>query len=207
MCTSRPHRSVHAARSVHENHMKHEASKPLRPHSTADLPIRVAVFSEVERADAAVHALHRAGFDPDQISLICPTCIPGRPTDNPEEHEVDEPAGSHTKSAVAGGSTIGAILGGALAAVTMTATGGMGLLVVGPLVAGAAGGAVTGGLLGAMTTRGFEREIADYYDQSVQKGKILVAVEDETPEHEKRLAEAERIFEEAGADPIALHEG
>ena len=56
-------------------------------------------------------------------------------------------------------------------------------------------------------TRGFEKEIADYYDAEVRLGKILVAVEVEGEGHQARLAEAERVFAEAGAEPVALVEG
>jgi hypothetical protein len=81
------------------------------------------------------------------------------------------------------------------------------LLVAGPLFAGLAGGAVAGGLIGAMTTRGMEKEIADYYDQAVRKGKILVGVEYEGADQEERLALAERLLCDAGAEPIALSAG
>jgi hypothetical protein len=58
-----------------------------------------------------------------------------------------------------------------------------------------------------MMTRGFEKEIADYYEQAVQKGKILVAVEVHGAGEEQRLAKAERILAEAGSEPVALPEG
>jgi len=73
------------------------------------------------------------------------------------------------------------------------------------LTAGA--GAATGGLVGAMLTRGLEKEDAIYYDQALQAGKILVSVEPHGPGHEDRLAAAERGFAEAGAVPLALEEG
>ena len=34
---------------------------------------------------------------------------------------------------------------------------------------------LAGGLIGAMTTRGLESELADFFDQAVVKGKVLVA--------------------------------
>lgn len=175
--------------------------------SSVNTPARVAVFRSIEHADRVVHELHRAGFDAKSISLICPTCEPGRPTNHPDEYELKETAGAHAPAAIASGGAIGAVLGGAIALASVAATGGMALLVVGPLFAGAAGGAVAGGLIGAMTSRGFDTEIADYYDQAVKKGKVLVGVEYEGPDQEERLALAERIFHEAGAEPIALTEG
>ena len=59
-----------------------------------------------------------------------------------------------------------------------SSTGGLGLLVFGPMfLSSACAGALVGGLVGAMTTRGIEKEIANYYDQAVVQGKILVAAE------------------------------
>ena len=56
------------------------------------------------------------------------------------------------------------------------ATGSVVLWVAGPAVAGALG--VAGGLVGAMSTRGVEKEIANYYQQAVLAGSILVAAEE-----------------------------
>ncbi|MEX0713629.1 MAG: hypothetical protein WD278_14825, partial [Pirellulales bacterium] len=68
-------------------------------------------------------------------------------------------------------------------------------------------GGVVGGLVGAMMTRGVEKELADYYDQAVLKGRILVAAEVAGDEENASLAEAERVFREAGAEPVSLPEG
>jgi hypothetical protein len=167
-------------------------------------PVRVGVFARVAQADRAVAELLEAGFRRDQISVICPKCGPGQ---FPDLEHVD-PAGGHAAKAAAGGSAIGAVLGGLATIAGLTATGGLGLLAAGPLLAGMGGGAVAGGFIGAMLTRGLEPEVADFYDQALQRGRILVAVEPEPgPDEERRLAEAERAFEAAGAEPIPLREG
>jgi len=69
------------------------------------------------------------------------------------------------------------------------------------------GGALAGSFAGAMMTRGFEKSAADFYDQAVQSGQLLVAVEVHGPDSEPKLAEAERILHEAGAVPVPLPEG
>lgn len=166
-------------------------------------PVRVGVFSRIAQADRAVHALVAAGFPKDQITVICPSCT----AEKFDEYKKEQPAGAHTPAAAAGGSAIGAVLGGLVAAVGVVASGGIGLLVAGPLLAGAAGGAVAGGLIGAMSTRGLEKEVANFYDQALQKGKILVAIEYEGEGQDERLATAERVLSEAGAEPLALPEG
>jgi hypothetical protein len=48
--------------------------------------------------------------------------------------------------------------------------------------------------------------MADFYDQAVTRGKILVAIEDDRDDS-PRLALAERIFAQAGAEPLPLNKG
>jgi hypothetical protein len=58
-----------------------------------------------------------------------------------------------------------------------------------------------------MTTRGIEKELANYYDQAVVAGKILVAAEITSKHPSPPLSEAERVLADAGAEPLALREG
>ena len=165
-------------------------------------PFRVGIFTTVEAADHAVAGLLKAGFTNDQITVVCSDkAIEAHFKDF--EHE--SPAGTHTPLAAATGSAIGALMGGLASVATIAATGGLGIIIAGPLFAGT--GAIVGGLVGAMTTHGVERELADYYDQAVTSGKILVAAEDHSPQHGAKLAQAERVLAEAGAEPISLREG
>ncbi|MEX1025132.1 MAG: hypothetical protein WD226_08645 [Planctomycetota bacterium] len=160
-------------------------------------PVTVAVFDRALAANRAVEALVDAGFAKERLSIVCPTC-----SDTTFEgiENVDSSGENTPERAVAGGA-IGALLGGATAAVGMAATGGAGLLVVGPFLGAAAAGGVAGGFLGAMSTRGIEPEIADYFDQALQRGQVLVAVE---PDGKPPLTEAHRILEEHGAETKRL---
>lgn len=167
------------------------------------LPIRAGVFESEPAADRAVAGLLAAGFSKDSISVVS-----SRPVEHHVEHEDVvgvPPSGSHTAGAVVLGGTIGSVLGGLATVVGVAATGGIGLIVVGPLFAAAAAGGVAGGFVGAMMTRGFEPEIADFYDQALTKGQYLVAVEDvaEGPQ----LDTADAVFERAGATPMAMRKG
>jgi hypothetical protein len=164
-------------------------------------PIRAAIFSHLEDADGAIEQLLLAGFTKDHLSVVC------------SERAVQEhfrglhhegPAGGHTASAVFAGSAIGA-LGGLTAIALGAVTGGAVLLAAGGLAL-ATGGAV-GGLIGAMMTRGFEKEIANYYDQAVARGKILVAAEALDNDPEGSLLKAERVFANAQALQVPLPEG
>lgn len=163
--------------------------------------VRAGVFSDIRKADAAVAGLVAAGFPKDRITVICPRCSDERY----QEYCQREPAGTKTGKAAALGGAIGSVLGGLGALTGVVLTGGTALLAVGPLLIG--GGA--GSFIGAMMSRGFEREVTNYYDQALQRGKILVAVQEpDGPEQVKRLAEAERILASSGPEPmIAVTEG
>lgn len=60
--------------------------------------------------------------------------------------------------------------------------------------------------MGAMLTRGVEKEAANFYDQALREGNILVMAE--ADEHELgRLNKAEAIFTRGGTKPFALPHG
>lgn len=164
-------------------------------------PFRTGIFSTIPAADRVVRNLLAAGFTAEQISVICSN-------NAVEQHFAafhhEDPAGAHTPAMAATGGAIGAALGGLTAVGAAIATGGAALVVAGGLALMAGG--VAGGLVGAMMTRGVEKEIANFYDQEVQKGKILVAVDVKDNQADK-LALADRIIAEGGAEPLPLREG
>jgi hypothetical protein len=164
-------------------------------------PIRVGVFSSIRDADQAVHGLLNLGYTKEQITVVCSEEWKAA---HFRDYHHEDPSGAHTPAAAAVGGAIGAVLGGMTAVIGTVATGGIGLLAAGGVSAWAGG--IVGGLIGAMTTRGVEKELADYYDQAVVRGKILVAAEDRNPAGAARLAQAARVLEEAGAEPLSLRE-
>ena len=117
------------------------------------------------------------------------------------EHE--DPAGDHTPEAAAVGGLGGLLLGGAVAAVGV-ATGGLALIAAGAL---AGAGGIAGSFVGVMLTRGGEGELADFYDQAVREGRLLVGVEAHGAGAAAKLAAAEAVFAEAGAEVVRLEEG
>lgn len=169
--------------------------------SPTETPVRVAVFERLQRADAAVAALCAAGFPTDRISVVCPE---ERAHEFAAPVEARAPAGSHAAEGVLGGGAIGAVLGGLAAAVGLTASGGMGLLVVGPLVGASGAGAVAGGLVGAMASRGLEPDLADFYDQEIGRGRVLVAVDTTPAKGVPPAARADEVFAAAGARALDL---
>lgn len=160
--------------------------------------IRAGVFTHVDHARVAVNSLRQAGFTSDQISVVCSE-------ETKEQHfeafEHEEPAGTHApEKAVVGGAT-GALVGGLITAGVTTAAG-ISLVAAGPLLL--VGGAVAGGFIGAMQSRGAEKTLANYYDQALTHGDLLVAVEDDKPGNQDRLRIAEELLRDAGARPLPL---
>ncbi len=165
----------------------------------ADKHLQVGEFRRLAAADKAVAALVDAGFPEDSITVICPSCAADHFVEGVHQ---EKPPSAREPAAIATGSAIGGLLGGLTAAVGLAATGGTALLVAGPLFGAAAAGGVVGGLLGAMVERGVEPDVADYYDQAVRRGSILVAVE--TSPEGTAQRDAQRILAQAGAEPLEL---
>jgi len=165
-------------------------------------PVRGGVFSTVPATEEAVRRLLTAGFRKEQITVICSDDTKERYF---REFEHQEQAGVNTPAAAATGGAIGATVAGAATGAIGVATGGLPFLVAAGI--GIMAGAVWGGFIGAMLTRGMEKEAANFYDQEVQRGKLLVTVEEHDPAHRPTLADAERILASAGAEPLALPEG
>jgi hypothetical protein len=176
-------------------------------HNTAIQPqtnrnVEVGIFADVEQAESAVRQLLQAGFDKEHITVVCSD-------ENKEryfrEFEHQEPAGTFTPQAALTGMAVGALLGGIPVIGAAVATGSVLLWVAGPAAAGALG--VAGGLVGAMSTRGVEKEVANYYQQAVADGAILVAAEASGVNKSQSPARAADIFRELGAKPLPLPEG
>ena len=170
--------------------------------SALETPLRVGVFPNMEAADCAVQRLLQSGFNKEQISELCSDAMT-------EAHyrrfEHQDPAGTNTAAAAVTGGAIGAVLGGLAVIAGAVTTGGLGLLAAGGIAAWSGG--VVGGLVGAMMPRGVEKDLANYYDQAVQRGKILVAAEDHSEAQRQMLAKAAKILAECGAEPVSLPEG
>jgi hypothetical protein len=174
-----------------------------------EFPVRVGVFREVPAAARAVRGLLDAGIAVGQISVVCSD--PAKEA-RFREFEHSSPAGSATPGAAAAGAMVGAVAGGILGVAGGilgmagdAAAGGAIFAVVEPIVIGT--GAAFGGYVGAMMSRGVEHEVANYYDQAMRRGDILVAADVGEDGDPSLLDRAERVFTELGANSVALHEG
>jgi hypothetical protein len=167
----------------------------------SERPIRVGIFSSLAEVDAVVSELLAAGFAKENITVVCSEEAVKK---HFAQFEHQDPAGTYTPAAIVTGGIFGATLGG-LATIAGLATGGVTLLMAGGLAIWTGG--VVGGLVGAMMTRGVEKELANFYNQAVTNGKILVAAEQEDISHHAMLEKADAIFARHGVHPVELPEG
>lgn len=102
----------------------------------------------------------------------------------------------------AAGISVGAVLGGLLAAATSIAIPGIGLIVAGPLagaIAGAGAGGAAGTLIGALIGAGIPEERAKVYDEGIRSGGIVLGTRARDEAH---AAELERDFTTYGGRDI-----
>jgi hypothetical protein len=176
--------------------------------SNQDRSLEVGVFQSVDDAREAVRGLLHAGFTKEQVTVVCSDVTKERYF---REFEHQDPAGTHTPTASIVGGTIGALVGGLTVIVAAIGTGSLALWAAGPITAWAGG--VTGGLVGAMMTRGIEKELANFYQQAVMNGQILVAAEPPSNavkrpgDKQPTLNTAADVLAKAGAKPLPLPEG
>lgn len=155
------------------------------------------VFNESYKATDAINALQAAGFPAADISILT------------SESTSDHAFAVHTGSKVGEGAAIGAAAGGAitalvagLTAVGVVASGGLGLLAAGPIVAalaGAGAGAAAGGAVGGLIGLGIPEHEAKFYEGVITKGGVLVGVKAEG----ERREEAKTVLKNAGAETIS----
>ena len=136
----------------------------------------VALFDNLDTAQAAVQELLARGFGRDDISVVRTNQEDDHTTGKMEQTENDA-------SGAAAGAGIGAVLGGLaglLVGLGALAIPGIGPIVAaGPLVttlAGAGLGAATGGLVGALADAGMSEREAAAYAEGVRRGGTLVTV-------------------------------
>lgn len=177
--------------------MTTSTNKPIQ-----NLSLEVGIFGSVADARRAVRELLAAGFVQDQITVVCSDETKERYF---SEFEHQHPAGTYAPAATIAGGTIGAILGGLTVVASAMVTGSIALWAAGPITAWAGG--VAGGLVGAMMTRGVEKELANFYQQAVVSGQILVAAECHGADCSALLAKAAQILASSGAKPLPLREG
>jgi Heat induced stress protein YflT len=161
----------------------------------------VGVFDSEQEAIAAIDELLKRGYSKNEISVI------GK--------HVDHVTGE-TGAAVEESAATGAIAGGALGGVTglLAGAGALAIPGIGPLIAagpiatsivGAVTGAGLGGLTGALVGMGIPDDEAEYYENSIKEGKILVLVEKRPADHPNDRNYLHDHMEDRSATLVAGH--
>jgi tetrahydromethanopterin S-methyltransferase subunit C len=174
----------------------------------------VAIFQNREQAEAAVTELEAHGFPPAELSIVADQRYGGTLIDELGANDAPAVTGGNAiqqeenlgavetgiKAGAGLGAVAGAIAGAALVGVT---TGGIGLLVAGPIAGALAGGvtgAAVGGLTGALIGMGIPREDAMRLEERVAAGSILVMFK----EDESRAPEVEEIMNRHGVEEMMM---
>jgi hypothetical protein len=166
---------------------------------TSDYPVRAVVFDSPEEALQLIRQFQENGFSWEQVSVICSD----EATENlfPEKLRREPTGANHSQVLnVTAAGVMG--IGGATAVVEILTSAGIAVLALGAF----AGVAAVTTFTALMVARGFASEATDYYEQAVQEGKILVAVEvdDSSPNAAGRRHLAELLIADSGHRPIPL---
>jgi hypothetical protein len=172
--------------------------------TTSGRRVSAGLYRDPESAGQGIRHFQAAGYENDRIGIVA--------RDREEGKELAEDTGTHVAAHVATGAATGAVTGGVLGGLTglLVGIGALAIPGIGPVVAGGALatafgmgggtavagagiGAAAGGVVGALTSLGFSKDEAEYYDHGVREGRTLVTVHDDD-------GRADSIFDETGAD-------
>ena len=166
------------------------------------------LFEAPEQASRAINDLRSMGIDPSRVSVIA--------RDKERAREVADETGAEVATGAATGAGLGAILGGAagwLVGIGALAIPGIGPIVAaGPIAAalgtagataaaGAGIGVVAGGLIGALTGWGFSEAEAKAYQDGVERGDMLLAIE--VPDEGDIDDRVEDVLKRDGGDRVS----
>lgn len=167
----------------------------------------VAVFNDVSSLESAVDDLHAAGFAKDQISLLAGHDTVeqtlGHMYDRVEELE-DDPSAPRT--AFVSGKSMDArenrLLGSLTILPTVIAAGTV-VATAGAVAAAVVGTAVAGALLGTVFAHWMDRRHADWLQEQLDRGGILLWVRTPTEEDERK---AMAVLTRYSAHDVHIHE-
>ena len=156
------------------------------------------IAKSYSQAEQIVENLQSEGFDTSEISVVMP--------DTEGRHDIGHVKATKAPEGATTGAATGGVSGGVLgllAGIGALAIPGVGpLIAAGPIMAalsGAAVGATTGGIVGGLIGLGIPEIEAKRYEEKLQSGNYLIAVDADDDDDEDR---AKEIFKSAGADDI-----
>jgi hypothetical protein len=160
-------------------------------------PYLVGVFPSQHEADDAIHDLLASGFTANDVGFA----MRGHES-HLGESEKSEAYGQAAITRTSTGALAGAVVGGALGAVSALLIPGFGPVLLAGILVMAAGGGLAGGFAGLMSTMQLTEEEKIYYHNELEAGRCLVFVKTGN-----RYSEALAIFENHGvADAMRTNE-
>jgi hypothetical protein len=148
----------------------------MKPSNSATSEARavVGVFEDRSAADAAYDALHRAGFQHEQLGFAASHEYWTEGFYSVGKHQL------RTREHAAAGGLAGSMAGGLAGAVAAGLIPGVGPVIAGGLLAGILVGAAAGGsagiVLGGLTALGMADEDAHALERDVQEGRAILTV-------------------------------
>jgi hypothetical protein len=134
----------------------------------------VGIFEDRFAAEEAVDELEHSGFSHQNVGFAI------RGHDAVEGGMLSDATGAKDGSGALAGAATGAVAGGILGALAAVIIPPLGPVLIGGMLATAAGfagaGAAVGGILGALTGLGVSEHEAVYYEQQFHEGKAIVTV-------------------------------
>lgn len=133
----------------------------------------IGIFKDSKQAGNAVSEFISKGLTND-VTVVAKEEVMG----DTKTHEVKKDVSEGATTGAVAGATVGG-LAGLLTGVASFVVPGVGLLILGPLASiltGLAGGALSGGLMGALVDYGLPEEKAKLYEQRLQAGEVVVGV-------------------------------
>lgn len=152
----------------------------------------IGVFNSRQNAEQAVQQLRQQGFTQEEINIVAKK---GGSEERGEKFVDDD----ITDGALTGG-TIGGI-GGLILGAGALAIPGVGPIIAAGPIAAALGGAVAGGVTGALIDWGIPAEVSEKYEREVAKGGILAIVQTGS----QKVSQAAQIFRQSGARDVESH--
>ena len=151
------------------------------------------IFPDQTSAEHAIVDLKTAGFDPRRMGIVM--------RDRSDAREVARDQGISSAAGAVTGGVIGGTAGALLVATGTLAVPGIGPFITGGVLATLVGGA-TGWLVGGLVGLGLAPDEAEYYQNRVEQGGILLAVESNGSDEEAR-----RIMLNHGAEDMQSEGG
>lgn len=138
----------------------------------------VGVFADHMAAERAIADLRDAGFDTNRMGLLM--------KNREEAKQVSNDTGVHTVEGAVTGGVIGGAIGALLAATGTFIIPGIGPFISGGILATAIAGGAVGVIAGGLVGLGIPHEEAQYYENRVRTGSVLVTVDTQGREIEAR---------------------